>query len=250
MKHTKHNKKRKHSVRARPSRVPKSVSTYNPSRTPWATRAVTQIQYTDEFDINLTSGSLSTYVFNSNGLYDPDQTGTGHQPLGFDQYAVMYNRYRVLRVSYNVNFGTIASTGAAVRATVAHNNGSTIPSRPAIFELANSKQGVIGPYGQALNLKGTFDLTKLNAAPRVYLIDDRYSALVTGNPAEVMYIILGLYPNVTASCRVTVKFIYHVEFYDVDTPTSSSLKTPGRTIEDVRKEHELSLAVAKRTLQS
>lgn len=223
-----------------------SVSTFNPSRTPWATRAVTQIQYTDEFDINLTNGVLSTYVFNANGLYDPDQTGGGHQPLGFDQYAVMYNRYRVLKVGYNVNFGTIASTGAAVRATVAHNNGSTIPARPAIFELANSRQGVIGPYGQALNLKGTFDLTRLNASPSVYRVDDRYSALVSGNPTEVMYIILGLFPNVTASCRVTVKFIYHVEFYDIETPGSSLKGVPSRTIEDIRKEYELSCAVARR----
>lgn len=214
-------------------RTVQGTTTVNPSRTPWSTRTLTHVKYTDEFDLTLTSGSLNTYVFNANGLFDPDQTGTGHQPLGFDQYAVMYNRYRVLKVQYKVVFGNVATNGAAVRCTVAHINGSTVPARPAIFELANSKQGVVGPYGQPLKLQGSFDLTRLNADPAKYRIDDRYSSSISANPSEVMYIILAAYPNVSSTCRVAVDFTYHVEFYDIETPGSSI--TEGTTVEAIRK---------------
>jgi hypothetical protein len=212
----------------------------NPSRTPWPTRFITQIKYTDEFDITLTSGALSSYVYNSNGLYDPDQTGTGHQPLGFDQYAAMYSRYRVLRTQYRVTFGNVATNGAAVRCRISHVNGSSIPVRPAIFETAVGKEIVVGPYGQPGVVQGSFDLTKLNADPRKYRIDDRFAATVTSNPAEVMYMILSLYPNVSSTCRVSVSFIYHVEFYDIETPGSSIGE--GTTVEALRKKHKLDQA--------
>ncbi len=209
----------------------------NPMKTPWPTRTVTRLDYTDQFDIVCTSGVLSVYTFNSNGLYDPDQTGTGHQPLGFDQYAAQYNRYRVLKMDYQVTFGNPAVSYSSFRCTVAHVNGSTVPSSPAMFEIPYSKQGVVGTYGNALTLRGSFNLTKLNADPAKYRIDDRYSALVTGNPTEVMYCHLAIMPNASATLRVHVKFVYHVEFYDIETP-GSSIFEGGKTVEDYRKYHQ------------
>lgn len=35
------------------------------------------------------------YVFSANGLFDPNITAAGHQPLGFDQWMAMYNHYTV-----------------------------------------------------------------------------------------------------------------------------------------------------------
>ena len=39
---------------------------------------------------------MDTYTFRGNSLVDPDYTGTGHQPRGFDQWAAFYNDYKVL----------------------------------------------------------------------------------------------------------------------------------------------------------
>ncbi len=219
-------------------RPPRRVTVVNPMKTPWPTRTVTRLDYTDQFDIVCTSGALSVYTFNSNGLYDPDQTGTGHQPLGFDQYATQYNRYRVLRMDYLVIFGNPAVSYSSFRCTVAHVNGSTVPSNPAIFEVPYSTQGAVSTYGAPLKLRGSFDLTKLNSDPKKYRVDDRYSALVTGNPAEVMYCHLGIMPNATATLRVHVKFVYHVEFYDIETPGSS---VSGHPVDFYKKQYQLNL---------
>lgn len=40
-------------------------------------------------------GTPATYVFSANGLYDPDITGVGHQPRGFDQLIALYDHYHV-----------------------------------------------------------------------------------------------------------------------------------------------------------
>ncbi len=42
------------------------------------------------------AGSTTVRVFNASSCYDPDYSGVGHQPLGFDQLMPMYDHYVVL----------------------------------------------------------------------------------------------------------------------------------------------------------
>ncbi len=62
----------------------------------------TELAYADYFSINPTTGAPATYVFSCNGLYDPNITGTGHQPHGFDQLMQNYKNYQVLSSSIEV----------------------------------------------------------------------------------------------------------------------------------------------------
>lgn len=48
--------------------------------------------------------SAGVYVFAANGLYDPNHTGVGHQPAGFDQYMALYNEYLVVGSTITVWF--------------------------------------------------------------------------------------------------------------------------------------------------
>lgn len=53
---------------------------------------------------NVTPLVLSLYVFRANSLYDPDYTGTGHQPYGVDQLDPFYSRATVMSSSVRVVF--------------------------------------------------------------------------------------------------------------------------------------------------
>jgi hypothetical protein len=50
-------------------------------------------------------------VYSANGLYDPDITGTGHQPRGFDQLIALYDHYVVMKSKCVVEF--MGSSGAS-----------------------------------------------------------------------------------------------------------------------------------------
>lgn len=47
--------------------------------------------------ITSSSGALSYQSFRANSIFDPDQTGSGHQPSGHDQWAALYNNYVVVK---------------------------------------------------------------------------------------------------------------------------------------------------------
>ena len=53
--------------------------------------------------ISLTSTSSQVYNYRANSVYDPNETSTGHQPMGFDQMALKYNHYLVLGARMKVS---------------------------------------------------------------------------------------------------------------------------------------------------
>lgn len=56
-----------------------------------------------------TTGLPTTRFFSANGCYDPDFSGTGHQPMGFDQMMLFYDQYTVLASKITVTFTADAS---------------------------------------------------------------------------------------------------------------------------------------------
>lgn len=54
-------------------------------------------------------GSPATYVFSANGMFDPNITGVGHQPRGFDQLRVLFDHYHVTKSTCKVTFMSGAS---------------------------------------------------------------------------------------------------------------------------------------------
>jgi hypothetical protein len=48
--------------------------------------------------------TAGTRFFSCNGIYDPDITGTGHQPMGFDQMMLLYEQYTVMGAKISAHF--------------------------------------------------------------------------------------------------------------------------------------------------
>lgn len=65
-----------------------------PSGMPLTRRAY--MRYSDRILLTSTSGTIGSYIFRANSVFDPDLTATGHQPMGFDQWTSLYNHYVVV----------------------------------------------------------------------------------------------------------------------------------------------------------
>ncbi len=57
---------------------------------------IRKLRYSDSVILNAPTAAAVNHFFSANGMFDPDITGIGHQPLGFDQYMLMYDHYKVI----------------------------------------------------------------------------------------------------------------------------------------------------------
>lgn len=64
----------------------------------------TKLKYSDGISIFPSAGAITGHVFALNGMYDPDYTGTGHQPYTFDQRIAMHDHYTVVGGTITVTF--------------------------------------------------------------------------------------------------------------------------------------------------
>lgn len=104
---------RKYKRRSRKSKLLRRRTRRILSSAPAPARKFLKLRYCDSTSINpLGSGALGYHTFHCNSLYDPDVTGTGHQPKGYDEWTYFYDHYTVLGSKIKVTFTSMDDTPA------------------------------------------------------------------------------------------------------------------------------------------
>lgn len=77
------------------------------------TSRVVRMRYFDTITLNPPAATNAEYFYRANDVFDPDKTGTGHQPMGLDQLlGVFYNHFTVLGSKIHAKFiSNSASSG-------------------------------------------------------------------------------------------------------------------------------------------
>jgi len=91
-------------------------------------------KYVENVVLSSSSGGPAIYNWSCNGMYDPNITGTGHQPLYFDQMGTFYRHYTVIRSKLKATFipGDTVAFPFFVSCYLNDDTGST-PSVPLEF---------------------------------------------------------------------------------------------------------------------
>ncbi len=71
---------------------------------------IIKFRYYEQLTLNPATGAVAVFVFSGNGMYDPNVTGVGMQPRGFDQIMGLYRHYAVLNSRITVKWGAVASS--------------------------------------------------------------------------------------------------------------------------------------------
>ena len=75
----------------------------NPPRYGMPQQHIAKLRYSDRIAGTLPAfGIPQRFLFVANGMYDPDATGVGHQPRGFDQLMAFYSHYTVTNSKMSV----------------------------------------------------------------------------------------------------------------------------------------------------
>jgi len=196
-------------------RKPRKSTTVNVNRAlqPIPQRFITKQKYSTSFPITAITGS---YTFNLNSVYDPDRTGIGHQPYGFDQLAALYNRYRVIKCSYVIN--GYADSNALRIACLATNELPSLASVSDLVERPRARFVVQYPGANTQYLKGSVSIPSLVGRSKAqYMADDRYQATVTNDPAELALLqvaVAGMNDG-GAAATLVITLEYTVEYFDM-----------------------------------
>lgn len=117
-------RKRSSSRRKKRKRAPASINRglktslvgSGTKNTPLSKTLKVNMKYQAAKNLNPTVGGIiALNNFSANGMYDPDVTGVGHQPRGFDQFVgVLYDHYTVIASSIQVTFSNSDTTNPQV----------------------------------------------------------------------------------------------------------------------------------------
>lgn len=165
----------------------------------------------------------SNQAFNLNSVYDPDSTGVGHQPYGFDALALAYHKYKVVGATVRLDYTDPTQDGLCVGTLITNPTNSTTnltgQNTDAFREKQNSTMTPVNDSGSQVKTKiFKLSMAKLaNLSKLQFKADvDDYNALVTANPLHQIQLkvaVADLRGGSTGSVIVNTKITYHVLFY-------------------------------------
>lgn len=195
-------------------------------RSPIAPRLFTKLIYADQSDINYTVANTLSLPFTfQTSIYDPDYSGTGHQPMWYDQYSYMYQNYVVLGIKYDITMTNF--TGQCQwYAGVQHSSQASMLDTN-IFNWMERKVGVVkiggNQYGtDHVRIKGYMSNAKTQGvSPLTIRTENMYTGVFGGNPGLKSYLMVGLQGSAAFTGRICCKLTYYIELFNPVTPGQS-----------------------------
>lgn len=166
------------------------------------------------------AGVGATYAFRLNSLYDPNATGVGNQPVGYDQWSALFNRSTVFRCSITVqmvNTGTLPSEFGIFPLIGA----SPVPTSTSSWSCQyGSSSSLLGTTGRnVFTTKRNYDIAKLFGISKAKLLaEEEYSEqpagpAVAGNNQAFLYIwTRGI--GAVGSCALRVQMLFTARLFD------------------------------------
>jgi len=163
----------------------------------------------------------ATQVFAANGLYDPDISGIGHQPRGYDQIIQLYDHYVVTKAKIEVWGGTI---GVPSILSIRMKDSITVQSFDLkdVIEDSNGVYKVTGQFAQGY-LAMEVDVAKF-LGRRDAMSDPHLKGSDVSNPQEGCFFHVSnntLDPTDGSVNNIIVRITYEATFIEPKLPTSS-----------------------------
>jgi len=166
------------------------------------------------------TGYPGVHTFNPNSCYDPNTTGTGHQPLYYDQLGLVYRTYRVLGFSYKVTFfnhdtNSNYQVGVMMTADTAYD-----PSSLSMIYTDEKRGAIVKNYSYQtgkLEMKGYMPINKLFGITKSQLLAERdYSAFFSTNPTMItrFHVMASDVSATSGAIKAKVEFKYYCRVED------------------------------------
>lgn len=132
-----------------------------------------KLSYTDQIQLTGSQPANAYYKFAGNSLYDPDQSSSGNQPTGYDQWSSLYKSYRVYGSMIRIEARNGLATGGVRVALIPTNaNQTTISTSTTMDGLMGNSNVKVKWLGLTTNDNGTAKLSMYRTTASVWGTDD------------------------------------------------------------------------------
>lgn len=186
------------------------TSRYTPSGMP--AQRIAKLRYAEQVELTSTLGGLTEHRFSCNNAYDPNTTGTGHQPMGYDQWSALFNHYTVLGAKVTIN--TLQNAGAVNPGYIGvyTTDGTSNPYTSA-DEFIEAKRGsftqLVADQAHVKRLVSKFSTKKFFNVSDVK-DNSELKASVTASPSEVAF--WNIWYHTTDGTTNSVKIMVVIDF--------------------------------------
>lgn len=151
-------------------------------------RVLVKHRYAEQVTLTSTAGVPAYYRFTTNGMFDPNTTGAGHQPKYFDQLSALYNQYTVIGSKMRARIVPSATNGAASLITFLVDDDASLTNNAPIVnqEEPNSRRIIVPPGSNNVINTSLGWSAKKNFGGSVMANND-LQGTPTSNPSEQEY---------------------------------------------------------------
>lgn len=170
-------------------------------------------QYFSTGSVITGTATANAYVYSTNGLFDPDVTSTGGQPMGFDQMIAFYNHYSVLRSRIRVlisNTSSVLTPSVSIVLSGSPNVTSSIEQLVENGDLTLCQLTYAGTFGSVARLSHSINCGTFQGVSNVMDVTDM-SGDAASNPAEQSFFHIAVW-NPYSPAQVTLNFQVILEF--------------------------------------
>jgi hypothetical protein len=163
------------------------------------------------------AAALDTYFWRGNGAYDPDYTGVGHQPFGYDQWTAFFDRYTVISSSVELKVISGATPTPCTLALVPTRTTTDFATVGEAIESPWARFGILDDNNPVpVHLKHRMPShVILETTKKKIMDDDVYSGGTTSDPTHPWYwaVCAGTYSG-NLDLYLAMKITYRIRFYE------------------------------------
>lgn len=193
------------------------------SNTPLPTKMKANLRFVDFPTLNVgVAGLPATHVYRASGMYDPDVTGVGNQPRGFDQLMSLYDHFVVIGSRVTVKLASVANTNPLLLMVDLKDTATADANQTATMESSYCSWNMHSPAGPETTLVQTYSPKFLG---RSYpLSDPDLKGSASSSPTEnAFYHVVVSSPSATDESAVVpvVMIEYTAIFIEPKRPSQS-----------------------------
>lgn len=223
-------------VRSKPSTNPYRMSRWRatpniglslPLNAPVSRILKTKLVYFERASLDPGLGGIAAdYVWRLNSLYDPNLTGTGHQPAGFDQLMALYKYYAVVAAHAHVTFQSADPDNESLVMCHVNTLSTALTDCQAAIENGRTNFQVIGKEGSSRDITEMILSVSIpqETSSRDVLDNQELWGTQSTDPTNIVYLHTTAQPNSSNNASVIglyVAITYTAYFFEPRTVASS-----------------------------